>query len=594
MSVANDRMNGRFGLAAGSRLAGYLKPSNFLLAGCVLIALWIVAVPVSALFYNAFTEDTGFGPGAFSLQNFVDAYSDWGILALFRNSLVFAVGTALTTFVLGGLVSWAVERTDAPGAALFHSLALLSFAVPGLLMAMAWIFVFSPNIGWANALMKNAFGLDAAPFNIYTMAGMIWALSSHYFPLAYLSLGPALRVLDVRMEEAGLVSGGRTWQVLTKITLPLLRPAILSGMLILFVLGMSSYEVPRLIGRPARIDVFTTDIQSAIIQTPPEFGVASALALTLLMVCIVAVFFYRRATRHAEAFATITGKGYMPTRINLGVWRWPVAIGIGLMFALALGLPLLTLVWQSFFRNLALPFMGSDAPFTLDNYRFVLSYPIFLEAVKTSVVLAAMAATIISGLTFVMAWIALRSAPRFGWILDAIVFVPIAIPGVIVGAGILVAYLMLPIPVYNTIWILLIAYVTLYLPYGMRFASSGISQIHRELEEVAEVAGARLGQVFGRILLPLLAPVLLAGWIYVFVLSVRELGASIFLVGPGTHVLGTITLTMWEEGGSYGAVAALGVIQVIPLLIIVAGLRWLELHVQRRGEAAAARKASSG
>ncbi len=591
MTVANDRLNGRFGIAPGGRLAGYLKLSSFVLVGCVLVALWFVFVPVSALFYNAFTEDTGFGPGAFSLQNFVEAYSDWQILALFRNSLVFALGTALTTFALGGLVSWAVERTDAPGAALFHSLALLSFAIPGLLMAMAWIFVLSPNIGWANALMKNGFGLAQAPLNIYSMPGMIWALSSHYFPLAYLSLGPALRVLDVRMEEAGVVSGGRNWQVLTKITLPLLRPAILSGMLILFVLGMSSYEVPRLIGRPARIDVFTTDIQSAIIQTPPEFGVASALALTLLMVCIVAVFFYRRATRHAEAFATITGKGYKPTRIKLGSWRWPIAIAIGLMFALALGLPLLTLVWQSFYRNLALPFMGSDAPFTLDNYKFVLSYPIFLAAVKTSVILAALAATIVTGLTFVMAWVALRTVPRYGWILDAIAFVPIAIPGVIVGAGILVAYLMLPIPVYNTIWILLIAYVTLYLPYGMRFASSGISQIHRELEEVAEVAGARLGQVFGRILLPLLAPVLLAGWIYVFVLSVRELGASIFLVGPGTHVLGTITLTMWEEGGSYGAVSALGVIQVIPLIIIVAGLRWLELHVQRRAEATAARAA---
>ena len=593
MSLANGRLDGSFGFAAGGRLAGVLKLSNFVLVGCVLVALWFVFVPVSALFYNAFTEDTGFGPGAFSLENFVEAYSSWQILALFRNSLIFALGTAFTTFALGGLVAWSVERTDAPGAALFHSLALLSFAIPGLLMAMAWIFVFSPNIGWANGLIKNVFGLAQAPLNIYSMAGMVWALSSHYFPLAYLSLGPALRVLDVRMEEAGLVSGGRTWQVMTKITLPLLRPAILSGMLILFVLGMSSYEVPRLIGRPARIDVFTTDIQSAIIQTPPEFGVASALALTLLTVCIVAVFFYRRATRHAEAFATITGKGYMPTRIKLGVWRWPVAIGIGLMFAVALGLPLLTLVWQSFFRNLALPFMGSDAPFTLDNYKFVLSYPIFLAAVKTSVILAAMAATIVSGLTLVMAWVALRTVPRFGWILDAIAFIPIAIPGVIVGAGILVAYLMLPIPVYNTIWILLIAYVTLYLPYGMRFASSGISQIHRELEEVAEVAGARLGQVFGRILLPLLAPVLLAGWIYVFVLSVRELGASIFLVGPGTHVLGTITLTMWEEGGSYGAVSALGVIQVIPLIIIVAGLRWLELHVQRRGEAAAARAAKA-
>ena len=593
MSVANGRLDGFLESARAGRWSAYLRLSNFVLVGCVAVAVWIVFVPVAALFYNAFTEDTGFGPGAFSLSNFVEAYSDWGIFSLVRNSLVFALGTALTTFVLGGLVSWAVERTDAPGAALFHSLALLSFAIPGLLMAMAWIFVFSPNIGWANALMKQAFGLTKAPVNIYSMAGMVWALSSHYFPLAYLALGPALRVLDVRMEEAGLVSGGRTWQVLTKITLPLLRPAILSGMLLLFVLGMSSYEVPRLIGRPARIEVFTTDIQSAMIQTPPEFGVASALALSLLVICIVAVLFYRRATRHAEAFATITGKGYTPSRIKLGRWRWPVAIGIGAMFVLALGLPLLTLVWQSFYRNLAQPFMGSDAPFTLDNYKFVLSYPIFVAAVKTSVLLAAMAATIVAGLTFVMAWVALRSVPRYGWILDAIAFTPIAIPGVIVGAGILVAYLMLPIPVYNTIWILLIAYVTLYLPYGMRFASTGISQIHRELEEVAEVAGARLGQVFLRILLPLLAPVLLAGWIYVFVLSVRELGASIFLVGPGTHVLGTITLTMWEEGGSYGAVSALGVIQIIPLILIVAALRWLELRVQRRAEVSAARAAKA-
>jgi len=204
--------------------------------------------------------------------------------------------------------------------------------------------------------------------------------------------------------------------------------------------------------------------------------------------------------------------------------------------------------------------------------------------VKTSVLLAAMAATIVAGLTFVMAWIAQRSLPRYALILDVLAFAPIAIPGVIVGAGILIAYLMLPIPIYNTIWILLVAYVTLYLPYGMRFASSGIAQIHRELEEMAAVSGAGLAQTFTRILLPLLAPVLLAGWIYVFVLAVRELGASIFLVGPGTHVLGTISLTMWEEGGSYGAVAALGVIQIVPLVVIVAGLRSIELRIQRRAQ----------
>jgi iron(III) transport system permease protein len=261
-----------------------------------------------------------------------------------------------------------------------------------------------------------------------------------------------------------------------------------------------------------------------------------------------------------------------------------VALAVVAMFAVALGLPLFTLVWQSFFRNLAQPFFSAGVPATLDNYEFILRYPIFLAAVKTSVVLAAMAATIVAGLTFVMAWIAQRALPRFGVVLDALAFAPIAIPGVIVGAGILVAYLMLPVPIYNTIWILLVAYVTLNLPYGMRFASSGIAQIHRELEEAAQVAGAGLGQMFARVVLPLIAPVLLAGWIYVFVLAVRELGASIFLVGPGTHVLGTITLTMWEEGGSYGAVAALGVIQIIPLVLIVAGLRAIELRMERLAE----------
>ncbi len=567
---------------------------NLLLIGCVVVGAWLVLVPVAALLVTAFTEDTGLGFGAFTLDNFVEAYSNTRILRLFANSLIYALGTALVTFVIGTFVAWAVERTDAPGRTLFHNLALLSFAIPGLLMAMAWIFVLSPNIGWLNAVLKSAFGLSNAPINIYSMAGMIWALSSHYFPLAYLAIGPALRTLDVRMEEAGLVSGGRYWQVLPKITLPLLRPAILSGLLLLFIMGLSSYEVPRVIGRPARIDVFTTEIQGATTDTPPEFGVASALSLTLLVVCFVAIYFYRRATRNAEAFATITGKGYMPTRIELGRWRWPVAMAIGFIFLVALGLPLFTLVWQSFFRNLSQPFMGSAAPATLENYRYILRYPVFLDAVRTSVVVSAMAATVVVGLTLVMAWMARRSASQFAWLLDALASAPIAIPSVIVGASILFTYLVVPIPVYNTIWILLIAYVTLCLPYGMRFASSGITQIHRELEEVAEVSGARTAQVFLRVLLPLILPFLLAAWIYVFVLSVRELGASVFLVGPGTSVLGTISLTVWEEGGSYGAVAALGVLQILPLLVIVAGLRWLETRVHRRTQASAAKARTAG
>jgi iron(III) transport system permease protein len=586
-------MEGSAGSAMRRWFALALQPRNLALAACVTIAGWLVFVPLAALFYTAFTEDTGFGPGPASLQNFVQAYSSWFIVRLLGNSLIFAIGTALATLAMGALVAFVVERTDAPLGPLFHSLALLSFAIPGLLTSMAWIFVLSPNTGWVNALFKEWLGLSEAPFSIYSMGGMIWALSSHYFPLAYLMLGPTLRVLDVRLEEAGLVSGARYWQVLRMVTLPLLRPAILSTLVLLFMLGMSSYEVPRLIGRPARIEVFTTEIQTYVQNAPPEFGLSSALSITLLLICVFAVFLYRSATQNAEAYATITGKGYMPTRIKLRHWRWPVSIGILFLFFLALGLPLLTLVWQSFYTNLAQPFVGATGNATLENYRFILSYPIFVDAVKTSVTLAAMSATIIVALTFVMAWIALRAVPRAGWVLDSLAFTPIAMPHVIVGAAVLFAYLMLPIPVYNTIWIILIAYVTLYIPYGMRFMSSGLTQIHKELEEVAEVSGARTRQVFVWILLPLLAPVMLAAWIYIFVLAVRELGASVFLIGPGTHVLGTISLTMWEEGGSYGAVSALGVVQIVPLIVIVAGLRWLELRVQRRSEAATAKVAQA-
>ncbi len=565
-----------------ARFAAAVKPSTVWLVVCGLICAWFVIVPLAALFYTAFTEDTGFGPGAFTLDNFVEAYGHWSILKVFGNSLVFAAGAAALTFVMGGAVATVVERTDAPGREVFHSLALISFALPGLLIAMAWTLTLSPNIGWFNALYKDVTGSSQPLLNIYTMTGMIWALSSHYFPLAYLLLGPALRMLDVRMEEASTMSGARSAQTVGRVTLPILRPAIFSTILLLFVRGIESFDIPRLIGNPARINVFTTEVQRATGQTTPEFGVASALSFSLLAICVVAVYFYRRATANAQAYATVTGKGYKPMPIELGRWRWPVSIAMGAMFALALGLPLLTLVWQSFFRNLATPFMPATSPFTWANYAFILTYPIFVEAVRTSVLLAAMAATFVVLLTFASAWVTQRGGQRYGWALDALAFSPIAVPSVIIGASVLFAYLMMPIPVYNTIWILLIAYITLYLPYGMRFATSGLTQIHRELEEAAEMAGAGTIGMFVRVLLPLLAPVIIAAWLYVFVLAVRELSASVFLVGPGTHVLGTISLTMWEEGGSYGAVCALGVIQILPLVAIVAALRWIERRMTAR------------
>ena len=576
MAIANGSIGA--GPPAPQRAKGRWapQPSSLALAVCAAIIAWFVLVPISALLYTAFAEDTPYGPGGFTLENFITAYSDPHLYRLFWNSLVFATGTSIATFALGLLVAWVVERTDAPGRELWHSLALMSFAVPGLLTTMAWMLTLSPNIGWVNAIIKDTLG-PAWVVNIYSMGGMIWALSSHYFPLAYLLLAPAMRSLDIRMEEASQMAGARSWATLVRVTLPLMRPAILSTVLLLFIRGLESYEVPRLIGNPARIEVFTTDIQRAITGSTVQFGLASALSITLLVICFLAVWLYSRATRNAEAFATITGKGYKPVRMQLRAWRWPVAGAVALMYIATLGLPLLTLGWQSLYKSVAIPFMPTADSVTFANYDFILHYPIFLHAVRTSILLGAMAASVVVVLTFVSAWIALRGGTTWGWLIDALASSSIAVPGVIVGASVLFAYLMMPwIPIYNTIWILLVAYVTIYLPYGMRFATSGIAQIHKELEEAAHVAGARPVQTFVRVLGPLLAPVMVSAWLYVFVLAVRELGSSVFLIGPGTHVLGTIALTMWEEGGSYGAICALGVIQIVPLLAIVALLRWVE------------------
>ena len=566
-------------------LFSWLSWPRLIAIGSILLTIWLLLVPLGALLMTAFSEDTIYGPGDLTLENFKDAYSSSRILLLIWNSFVFAAGGSALTILMGGLVAWAVERTDMPGRDLFHGFTLLTFALPGLLTTMAWMLILSPNVGWLNALLRESFGLKSAPFNIYTMGGMMWVMAAHYFPLAYLLLGPAFRALDVRMEEAAMTSGARQSQITFRVTMPMMRPAILSTLLLLFIRGIESFDIPRLVGKPARIPVFTTEIQDAIRGSHPEVGNASALSLTLVASCILTVYLYRRSTSNAEAYATITGKGYRPTSFNLGVWRWPFSIGIGLMFFIALGLPLFTLFWQSLFQKIAQPFLQSGGPVTFANYLFVLRYPIFVDAVKTSVSLGAMSASFVVLLTMILAWIAQRSLKRYGWLLDVAAFLPIAFPSIIVGASILFAYLVLPIPIYNTIWILLVAYVTLFMPYGMRFASGGLLQIHKELEEAAQTSGASQGQMFYRILMPLLAPIALSAWVYIFVLSVRELGASIMLVGPGTHVLGSISLTMWEEGGSYGAVCALGIIQILPLIVIVALLRKLERRISRYGSA---------
>jgi len=523
--------------------------------------------PLAMLIYGSLQSGFMVGPGEFTLANYIEAYSDREFYSLFFNSLIYALGVSLFTFLIGTTLAWICERTNTPGRRLFAVLAVAAYIIPGVLLTISWILLLSPRIGLLNNLLITLFGLAESPLTIYSYWGMIWTASVHLYPLNFLIMSAAFRSMDSSLEEAAWAAGANNFTCLRQITLKVLRPALLSTMLILFIRGIESFEVPALIGIPARIYVFTTKIYEAASGFPPALGLAGANASILLFISVLGVFLYQKMTAQNESFTTITGKGFRPRIIDLGRGKYLVSAGCILFFMVTLLLPVLALLGTSFSRHMVALTPEAFKNFSLEEYRFVLSYPIITRAFRNSVILAAGSATVVMFLTSIIAWITVRTKIPGRWMLDALTFIPIAIPGVIMGVSMIFVYLTLPIPIYGTLWILLVAYVTLYLPYGIRVASATMMQIHRELEEASTASGASWAQTFFRIVLPLLLPGFLSGWIYVAIISLRELSASIFLVGQGTEVLSTVVFSLWD-GGSISSVAALGVLMTFFLIVL--------------------------
>lgn len=544
-----------------------LRPDLVFLVGTCLLVGYLAMTPLTFLIYGSF--QTGFlvGEGEFTLGNYIQAYTDREFYPLFLNSLIYATGVSVLTFLMGTTLAWICERTNTPGRHVFAILAVTTYIIPGVLTTISWILLLSPRIGLFNTLLVNLFGLSEPPLDIYNFYGMIWAAAAHLYPLNFLLMAGAFRSMDNSLEEASATAGANYFATFRRITLKIMRPAMLSVMLILFIRGIESFEVPALIGRPARIFVFTTKIYEASQEFPPALGLAGAYAGILLLISIAGVFLYQRLTRRAESFTTITGKGYRPRVIDLGRWKYAVSAGCTLFMLFTLVFPLLALLAISFSPYTTALTLDAFRHFTFKEYEFILTYPIIARAFRNSVILAFSSATAVMFLTSIIAWITVRTQIPGRWLLDALTFIPIAIPGVIMGISIIFVYLVLPIPIYGTIWILLVAYMTLYMPYGIRVSSAMMIQIHKELEEASTASGASWKQTFFRIVIPLLLPGFFSGWIYIAIISLRELSASIFLVGPGTEVLSTVVFALWDAG-NITAVAALGVLMTLFLIVL--------------------------
>jgi len=440
--------------------------------------------------------------------------------------------------------------------------------IPGILFTVAWILLGSPKIGLINLALQGAFGTDAVFINVYSLGGMVWVDGLHYSPMAFLLMTAAFRAMDPALEESAVMSGASVFKVVSKVTLPLVWPAIFATMLILFVRAIESFEVPALLGLPVGIQVFTSAIYQAVHRYPSQIGLASAYAVTLLVITSAGVYFQSRLSTRGSKYATMTGKGFRPRLIDLGPWRY-VAIAIFLVyFLLIVVLPLAVLLWSSFQKFYSVPSMEALSRLTLDPYRTILEHPSLMRSVWNSLALAIGSATLIMLVTSVICWIVVKTKMRGRWLLDNIASLPMVFPGIVLGLSIMILYLYLPIGVYGTIWIMLIAYITRFMPYGLRYNTTSMLQIHKELEESAAMSGASWTTTFRRIILPLLKPGLVAGWIYIVIVSIRELSTSILLYSPGNEVMSILIWELWENG-QYVELSALGVMFIFGLFILV-------------------------
>ncbi|MFC1816935.1 ABC transporter permease [Thermodesulfobacteriota bacterium] len=554
-----------------------------ILAGCIFIVAYLALVPLLMLLFSSFRSSSFSEKEAFfTLKNYIEAYVDPHFYLLLKNSFVFGVGNCILTFFLGTSLAWIYERTNTPLKKIFAVMALVPFIIPGILSTVAWILLLSPKIGLINIFLMKLFGLNHSPLNIYSLYGMIWAEGIHMYPLVFLMMSAAFRSMDMALEESATMSGSGTPSTFYHITFPLMRPAFFSAMLIMFIRAIEAFAIPALIGLPAGIEVLTSKIYVALNDFPPNFNLASSLAVTLLLFSVIGVFFYSKTTSKEQRFATVTGKGFRPRVIDLGRLKYVISGGCIIFFLFTIGLPVFILLWSSFIPYYTIPSIDTLSKLTIKNYLVIIQFSTTLRAFKNSIFLMLTVPTGTMFLTSVIAWIVVKSRIKGRGFLDTLTFIPIAIPGIVLGVSLIYVYLTLPIPIYGTIWILVLAYTTKYMPYGIRTTTATIIQISKELEEASATSGATWGTTFRKVTLPLLIPGFMAGWIYIAMVSLRELSTSILLYGYGSEVLSIVVFDLWEKG-EYPSLCALGIMMItlLALLAVAANKVGAKIGIKR-------------
>jgi iron(III) transport system permease protein len=530
-----------------------------------LIAAACVLYPVFFLLQAAF--DVGDPdvrpPSAYGLDNF-ERLGDYSEILL--NTLVVSLAAAAMALVLGFLTAWILNRTDVPFRRTLEQAMAVPYYVTPLLGALAWSLLGTPESGFINQAWRGL-GFAGPLIDITGPIGIAWVMALFEGSVAFVMIGAVMKSMDPSLEEASQVIGGGRLRTMLKVTLPLVAPGVLGAGIFVFAEMLGSFSAALVLGLPNRFYVITTAIYQLVSQYPPRIPLAAAMGVSLFAVMFVMLFLYRRLMARGS-YVTVTGKAFRPRLMDVGGLRWVLFAVCALYVLLSVVLPILTLVFASLQKlAVALPTAGN---FTLDHFREALALNAVRSALVNSLLLGLLTATIGVFVTGLLAWMINRSRLPGRGVLEYVLMFPQAVPRLVFAFGMMWAWLAAPVPIYGTFWLLLIAYLTVFLPLGIRTVSGVLVQLDKSLEECGQVCGASWGHRLRTITMPLLRPGLLAAWLLLFIASVRELGASILLQGPTSKVL-TPAIVEAFFASSSELTAAMALIQtaVVGVLMVV-------------------------
>ena len=552
----------------------------YVLLFVVLVNLVIVPVGIVVL------TSLGVGPrvvsGELTFQNWLNGLANAGTWSALRNSALFAVGSTSISVGLGVTFAFLAERTDMPLRNLIHIVIPLTITLPGILYAIAWVLLLSPQIGLMNHIALNLFGakeglltswagigLTEPPFDAYTLPSMMFVDGLRGVAVVFLMMVGVFRNMDPSLEEAGQMSGAPNRRVIRKITLRVMTPGILAATLYSLTSAFDAFEVPAVMGLPVNVNTLSTLIY--LQQTTGKYASAATIGVGFLIIAVFAVLLYARQVRSIERFSTVTGKGFRPRVLRIGPWRWVALAAIGIYLVFVAAAPLFVTLWASILPYYQSPSAAALSRLTFESYDFILGHPWGLDALRNTILVTLAAPTMAVIISALVSWYVVRSRMRGRRILDMLSFFPHAVPSTVIAISLVFVFLTAPwryIPIYGSVWIIALALGIRNLAYGSRTLHSAMIQLHKELEEAGQVSGVAFGMIFWRIVLPILMPSLIAVWVFIAMISLRDATMAILL---GTSSSRVLPLFMWEawQNGRVNDAAATGILLVLGTIVIL-------------------------